>query len=250
MAGGIDKGLAKARDLAGSERGNRGLQDGRLKGRSRLPNGAGGPHRDLSGRPRSSPPGRATVSWRACWPRCRRAGTSATPCCADRPALQSSSPGPAAPRRCPTPNNSRPSSHPIPARPMSEPQTSKGPAMHIAPYDNQNKPIVDVDNACVPLNYFNIVKLSRARRSSTRCPATRPASCPPPAPSMSESEGVDLRQARPSRGRCLGRRAGGRLCAGRREGDDRLRVRPDRDLHRRRQIRQGARALRRARRRA
>ena len=33
--------------------------------------------------------------------------------------------------------------------------------MHIAPYDNQNKPIVDVDNANVPLNYFNIVKLKK-----------------------------------------------------------------------------------------
>ena len=32
--------------------------------------------------------------------------------------------------------------------------------MHIAPYDNKNKPIVDVDDATVPLNYFNIVKLS------------------------------------------------------------------------------------------
>lgn len=31
--------------------------------------------------------------------------------------------------------------------------------MHIAPYDNQNKPIVDVDHELVPLNYFNIVKL-------------------------------------------------------------------------------------------
>jgi 5-deoxy-glucuronate isomerase len=31
--------------------------------------------------------------------------------------------------------------------------------MHIAPYDNQNRPIVDVDNALVPLVYFNIVKL-------------------------------------------------------------------------------------------
>ena len=31
--------------------------------------------------------------------------------------------------------------------------------MHIAPYDNQNKPIVDVGDATVPLNYFNIVKL-------------------------------------------------------------------------------------------
>ncbi len=33
--------------------------------------------------------------------------------------------------------------------------------MHIAPYDNLNKPIVDVDNEFVPLNYFNIVKLKR-----------------------------------------------------------------------------------------
>lgn len=32
--------------------------------------------------------------------------------------------------------------------------------MHIAPYDNQNKPIVDADNPTVPLNYFNIIKLS------------------------------------------------------------------------------------------
>ena len=31
--------------------------------------------------------------------------------------------------------------------------------MHIAPYDNQNKPVVDADNTTVPLNYFNIVKL-------------------------------------------------------------------------------------------
>lgn len=31
--------------------------------------------------------------------------------------------------------------------------------MHIPPHDNQNKPIVDADNATVPLNYFNIVKL-------------------------------------------------------------------------------------------
>jgi len=31
--------------------------------------------------------------------------------------------------------------------------------MHIAPHDNKNKPIVDVDDPTVPLNYFNIVKL-------------------------------------------------------------------------------------------
>ena len=33
--------------------------------------------------------------------------------------------------------------------------------MHIAPYDNLNKPIVDIDDATVPLNYFNIVKLKK-----------------------------------------------------------------------------------------
>jgi len=33
--------------------------------------------------------------------------------------------------------------------------------MHIAPFDNQNKPIVDADDGLVPLNYFNIVKLKK-----------------------------------------------------------------------------------------
>jgi len=33
--------------------------------------------------------------------------------------------------------------------------------MHIAPHDNQNKPIVDVDHDLVPLNYFNIVNLKK-----------------------------------------------------------------------------------------
>jgi 5-deoxy-glucuronate isomerase len=35
--------------------------------------------------------------------------------------------------------------------------------MHIAPYDNQNQPIVGADDPRVPLNYFNIVKLSRGQ---------------------------------------------------------------------------------------
>lgn len=35
--------------------------------------------------------------------------------------------------------------------------------MHIAPYDNQNKPIVDAGDATVPLNYFNIVKLKKGQ---------------------------------------------------------------------------------------
>ena len=35
--------------------------------------------------------------------------------------------------------------------------------MHIPPYDNQNKPIVDVDDPLVPLNYFNIVRLKKGQ---------------------------------------------------------------------------------------
>ena len=33
--------------------------------------------------------------------------------------------------------------------------------MHIPPFDNKNKPIVDLDDNHVPLNYFNIVKLKK-----------------------------------------------------------------------------------------
>ena len=32
--------------------------------------------------------------------------------------------------------------------------------MHIEPFDNKNKPIVDVNDSRVPLNFFNIVKLT------------------------------------------------------------------------------------------
>ena len=33
--------------------------------------------------------------------------------------------------------------------------------MHIPPFNNKNKPIVDIDDNHVPLNYFNIVKLRK-----------------------------------------------------------------------------------------
>ena len=33
--------------------------------------------------------------------------------------------------------------------------------MHIPPFDNENKPIVDMDDKKVPLNYFNIIKLKK-----------------------------------------------------------------------------------------
>lgn len=42
--------------------------------------------------------------------------------------------------------------------------------MHIPPYDNKNKPIVDVDDTLVPLNYFNIVKLKKGEAFSYAVP--------------------------------------------------------------------------------
>ena len=35
--------------------------------------------------------------------------------------------------------------------------------MHIPPHDNQNRAIIDVDDSRVPLNYFNIVKLTKGQ---------------------------------------------------------------------------------------
>ncbi len=42
--------------------------------------------------------------------------------------------------------------------------------MHIPPFDNQNKPIVDVEDARVPLVYFNIVKLNKGIAFEYRVP--------------------------------------------------------------------------------
>lgn len=42
--------------------------------------------------------------------------------------------------------------------------------MHIAPFDNQNRPIVDVGDSLVPLNYFNIVKLGKDEVFEYRVP--------------------------------------------------------------------------------
>ena len=42
--------------------------------------------------------------------------------------------------------------------------------MHIPPFDNQNTPIVDVDDSTVPLNYFNIVKLTAGQAFSYQVP--------------------------------------------------------------------------------
>ena len=42
--------------------------------------------------------------------------------------------------------------------------------MHIAPYNNQNKAIVDAGNALVPLVYFNIVKLKQGESFTSTVP--------------------------------------------------------------------------------
>ena len=42
--------------------------------------------------------------------------------------------------------------------------------MHIAPFDNQNKAIVDADDPLVPLNYFNIVKLAAGQAFDYQVP--------------------------------------------------------------------------------
>ena len=42
--------------------------------------------------------------------------------------------------------------------------------MHIAPYDNANQPIVDIDDARTPLVYFNIVKLKAGERHTSQVP--------------------------------------------------------------------------------
>ncbi len=42
--------------------------------------------------------------------------------------------------------------------------------MPYAPFDNQNKPIVDVEDSLVPLNYFNIVKLKKGEAFEYQVP--------------------------------------------------------------------------------
>ena len=50
--------------------------------------------------------------------------------------------------------------------------------MHIPPHDNRNAPIIDVNDARVPLNYFNIVKLERGVAFEYRVPGYETAIVP------------------------------------------------------------------------
>jgi 5-deoxy-glucuronate isomerase len=50
--------------------------------------------------------------------------------------------------------------------------------MHIPPHDNYNRPIIDVDDARVPLNYFNIVKLTADQSFEYQAPGYETAIVP------------------------------------------------------------------------
>jgi 5-deoxy-glucuronate isomerase len=50
--------------------------------------------------------------------------------------------------------------------------------MHLPPFDNRNTPIIDVNDARVPLNYFNIVKLERGVAFEYRVPGYETAIVP------------------------------------------------------------------------
>ncbi len=62
--------------------------------------------------------------------------------------------------------------------------------MHIAPFDNMNKPIVDAGNPTVPLNYFNIVKLRKGDAFEYRVPGYETCVVPATGTIDVEVEGV------------------------------------------------------------
>ena len=64
--------------------------------------------------------------------------------------------------------------------------------MHIAPYDNQNRAIVDIDDARVPLVYLNIVKLSRGEAFEYQVPGYETCIVPATGSIDVEVEGVQF----------------------------------------------------------
>ena len=64
--------------------------------------------------------------------------------------------------------------------------------MHIAPYDNRNQPIVDIDNPTVPLNYFNIIKLEHGEAFEYRIPGYETCIVPATGTVDVEIEGVSF----------------------------------------------------------
>jgi len=62
--------------------------------------------------------------------------------------------------------------------------------MHIPPFDNKNTPIVDIDDSLVPLNYFNIVKLSKGEAFEYQVPGYETCIVPATGTVDVEVEGV------------------------------------------------------------
>lgn len=50
--------------------------------------------------------------------------------------------------------------------------------MHIPPFENENRPIIDADDTRVPLNYFNIIKLSHGQSFAYSVPGYETAIVP------------------------------------------------------------------------
>ena len=65
--------------------------------------------------------------------------------------------------------------------------------MHIAPFDNQNKAIVDIDDSTVPLNYFNIVKLKKGETFHYQVPGYETCIVPATGSVDIEVEGLAFR---------------------------------------------------------
>jgi 5-deoxy-glucuronate isomerase len=65
--------------------------------------------------------------------------------------------------------------------------------MHIAPHDNRNIPIVDADDASVPLNYFNIVKLKKGEAFTYQVPGYETCIAPATGTVDVEIEGVEYK---------------------------------------------------------
>lgn len=64
--------------------------------------------------------------------------------------------------------------------------------MHIPPYDNQNAPLVGVDDSLVPLNYFNIVKLAKGEAFEYQVPGYETCIVPATGTINIEIEGVNF----------------------------------------------------------
>ena len=64
--------------------------------------------------------------------------------------------------------------------------------MHIPPFDNKNKPIVDIEDSRVPLNYFNIVKLNKDQSFEYQTPGYETCIVPATGTINVEIEGIKV----------------------------------------------------------